>query len=71
VKDTNSDLLADSHKILIRWKNHLSFPVVNLHGINGVRETNSDEPVTLRSRASEVQIVAQKLKRLTKFAQIY
>jgi hypothetical protein len=71
VKDTNGDLLADSHKILNRRKNHLSFPVVNLHDINGVRETNRDEPITLRSRDFEVEIVTQKLKRLTKFAQIY
>jgi len=49
----------------------LSFPVVNLHSINGVRETNRDEPVTLRSRAFEVEIVNQKLKRLAKFLQIY
>jgi hypothetical protein len=49
----------------------LSFPAVNLHGIKGVRETNRDEPVTLGSRAFEVEIVTQKLKRLTKFAHIY
>jgi len=60
VKDTNSDQFADSHKFLNRRKNHLSFSVVNLHGINGVRETNRDEPVTLRSRAFEVEIVTQK-----------
>lgn len=49
----------------------MPFLVVNLHGINGVRKTNSDEPVTLRSRASEVKIFTQKLKIFTKFAQIY
>ena len=36
VKDEKSDLVADSHCILARWRNHLS-QLFNIHGFNNVR----------------------------------
>jgi len=38
VKDENSDLLADSHNILKRWKQYLH-QLLNVHGVNDVRKT--------------------------------
>jgi hypothetical protein len=36
VKDENSDLLADSRKVLSRWKNYFS-QLLNVHRVNDVR----------------------------------
>jgi hypothetical protein len=36
VKDENGDLLADTHSILIKWKNYFC-QVLFVHGINDVR----------------------------------
>jgi hypothetical protein len=36
-KDENGDLLADSHNILNRWKNHFS-PLSNVHSVCDVRQ---------------------------------
>ena len=38
VKDEKGDLVADSHSVLIRWKNHFS-QLMNVHGVNDVRHT--------------------------------
>jgi hypothetical protein len=38
VKEKNSDLLADSHSILNRWKNYFC-QLLNVHGVNDVRQT--------------------------------
>jgi hypothetical protein len=38
VKDEKGHLLADSHSILTRWRNHL-FQLLNVHGVNNVRQT--------------------------------
>jgi len=38
VKDEKGDLVADSHSILARWRNHFS-QLLNIHGINNVRQT--------------------------------
>jgi hypothetical protein len=37
VKDENSDLLADSHIILNRWKNYFS-QLLNVHNVSGFKE---------------------------------
>jgi hypothetical protein len=37
VKDENGDLLADSHNILIRWKNYFS-QLLNVHRVSDVRQ---------------------------------
>jgi len=38
VKDEKGDLVADSHSILARWRNHFS-QLLNIHGVNDVRQT--------------------------------
>jgi hypothetical protein len=56
VKDEKGDLVADSHSILARWRNHCS-QLLNIHGVNDVRQTEVHtaepivpEPVPLRLR---------------------
>jgi hypothetical protein len=38
VKEENGDLVANSHSILARWRNHFS-QLLNIHGVNDVRQT--------------------------------
>jgi hypothetical protein len=38
VNDEKGDLVADSHSILARWRNHF-FQLMNVHGFNDVRQT--------------------------------
>jgi hypothetical protein len=38
VKDEKGDLVADCHSILARWRNNF-FQLLNVHGVNGVRQT--------------------------------
>jgi hypothetical protein len=38
IKEENSDLLADSHSILDKWKNYF-FQVLNVNGVNDVGQT--------------------------------
>jgi len=38
VKDEKGDLVADSHSILARWRNHFS-RLLNKHGVTDVRQT--------------------------------
>jgi hypothetical protein len=40
VKDEKGDLVADSHSILARWRNHFS-QLLNIHGVNDVRQTEA------------------------------
>jgi hypothetical protein len=56
VKDEKGDLVADSHNILARWRNHFS-QLLNIHRVNDVRQTEVHtaeslvpEPVHLRWR---------------------
>jgi hypothetical protein len=37
VKDEKSDLVAVSHSILARWRNHFS-QLLNVHGVNDIRQ---------------------------------
>ena len=36
VKDEKGDLVAESHSILTRWRNHFS-QLLNVHWVNGVK----------------------------------
>jgi len=45
VKDEKGDLVADSHSILARWRNHIS-QLLNIHGVNGVRKTETHSRAT-------------------------
>jgi hypothetical protein len=65
VKDENSDLLADSHNILDRWKNCFS-QLLNVHRVSDVRhiEVHRFEPLVPDSNPFEFHIAIAKLKRL-------
>jgi len=45
VKDEKGDLVADSHSILDRWRNHFS-QLLNVHRVNDVRQTNTHSRTT-------------------------
>jgi hypothetical protein len=64
VKDEKGDLVADSHSILARWRNHL-FQLLNAPGVNDVRQTeiHTAGPLVPELRDSEVEMVIEKLKR--------
>ena len=38
MKDEEGDLVADSHSILARWRNHFS-QLLNVYGVNDVTQT--------------------------------
>jgi hypothetical protein len=57
-------VVADSHSILARWRNHL-FQLLNIHGVNDVRqnEIHTAEPLVPEPSDSEVEMAIEKLKR--------
>jgi hypothetical protein len=61
VKNENGDLLADSHKILTRWKNYL-FQLLNTQRVIDVRQIEIHTTRSLVPQRSpfEVQIVIAK-----------
>jgi len=63
VKDEKGDLVADSHRILVRWKNLFS-PLLNIHGVNDVRQTeiHTAEPLVPEPSAFEFELANGKLK---------
>ena len=63
VKDDKSDLIANSYSILARWRNYFS-PILNVHGVNDVRQTeiHEAEPLVPRPSASEFELAIEKLK---------
>ena len=63
VKDEKGDLIADSHIILARWRNHFS-QLLNVHGVNDVRQTeiHPAEPLVPEPRAFEFELTNKKLK---------
>jgi hypothetical protein len=64
VKDANSDLLADSHNILNRWKNCFS-QLLKVHRVShvGQRTIHTAEPSVPESSCSEVDVALAELKR--------
>jgi hypothetical protein len=64
VKDEKGDLVADSHSILARWRNHFS-QLLNKHGVSDVRQTevNTAEPLVPGPNAFEVEMAIGKLER--------
>jgi hypothetical protein len=64
VKDEKGDLVADSHSILARWRDHFS-QLLNIHGVNDVRQTevHTAEPLVPEPSAFEVEMAIEKLKR--------
>jgi len=67
VKDEKDDVVADSHSILVRWRNHF-FQLLNVHGFNVVTHTHTHteihtaELLVPDSNAFEVELAVEKLK---------
>ena len=63
VKDGKSDLVADSHSTLARWKNYFS-QLFNVHGLKGVgrAEVHTAEPLVPEPSAPEVDLAIDKLE---------
>jgi hypothetical protein len=63
VKDEKGDLVADSHSIMVRWKNVFS-QILNVHGVSDVRqaEIHIAEPLVPEPSALEVELAIEKLK---------
>jgi hypothetical protein len=61
VKEEKGDLVADSHSILARWRNHF-FQLLNVHGVNDVRQTEiqTAEPLVPEP---EVEMAVEMLKK--------
>jgi len=63
VKDEKSDLFADPHSILARWRNCFS-QLMNVHGFNDIKqkETHTAEQLVPDSSVFKVELAIQKLK---------
>jgi hypothetical protein len=64
VKDEKGDLVADSHSIWARWRNHFS-QLLNIHRVNDVRHTevHTAEPLVPQPSAFEVEMAIENLTR--------
>jgi hypothetical protein len=64
VKSENSDLLADSHIILNRWKSYFS-QLLNVHNVSDVRQIqiHTAEPLVPGPSHIEVEIATATLKK--------
>jgi hypothetical protein len=63
VKDDKGHLIADSHSIIVRWKNYFS-QILNVHGVIEVRqaEIHIAEPLVPEPSALEMELIIEKLK---------
>ena len=63
VKEEKGDLVADSHSIFARWRNHSS-QQLNVCAVNDVRQTeiHTAEPLVPEASAFEVEMATEKLK---------
>jgi hypothetical protein len=63
VKDETGDLVADSHRIMVRRRNYFS-QILNVHGVSDVRqaEIHTAEPLVPEPNALEVELAIEKLK---------
>ena len=63
VKDGKGDLVADSHSIVVRWRNYFS-QLFNVHWVKdvGQAEIHTAEPLVPEPIASEVELATDKLK---------
>jgi hypothetical protein len=57
-------LVADSHSILARWRNHF-FQLLNVHGVNDVRQTevHTAEPLVPEPSDCEVERAIEKFQK--------
>ena len=63
VKDEKGDLVADSHSIVVRWRNYFS-QLFNVHGVKdvGQAEIHTAEPLVTEPSVSEFELAIEKLK---------
>ena len=63
VKDEKGDLVADSHSIVVRWRNYFS-QLFNVHVVKdaGQAEIHTAEPLVPEPSASEIELAIDKLK---------
>jgi hypothetical protein len=63
LKVENRDLLADFYNILNRWKNYFC-RLLNVHGINYVRQTemHTAEPLVPEAGSFEIGVATEKLQ---------
>jgi len=54
-------LVADSHSILARWRNHFS-QLFNIHGVNDVRQTEIHAAVPLEPESSAFEVLSWLLR---------
>jgi hypothetical protein len=64
VEDEKGDLVADSHSILARWRNHFS-QLLNILGVNNIMHTEipTAQPLIPEPSAFEVEMAVEKLKK--------
>ena len=64
VQKEKGDLVRDSHKIVARWRKHLS-QLLNVHGSSDVKQTeiHKAEPLVHELSAFEIEMSTEKLKR--------
>jgi hypothetical protein len=64
VRDEKGDLVADSHSIMVRWKNFFS-QQLNVHGVSDVRQAEIHTAGLLVPEPSawEVEVAIEKLER--------
>jgi hypothetical protein len=60
VKDEKGDLVADSHSIMVRWRNYLS-QILNVHDVRQA-EIHTVEPLVPEPSVLEVELAIEKLK---------
>jgi hypothetical protein len=63
VKDEKSDLVADCHSIVSRWRNFF-FQLLNVHGVNDVKQTEiyTVEPLVPEPSDCKFEVAIEKLK---------
>jgi hypothetical protein len=63
MKDEKGDLVADSHRIMARWRNYFS-QILNVHGVSDVRqaEIHTAEWLMPEPSALKVELATEKLK---------
>jgi len=62
IKDEKDDLVADYHRILARWRNHIS-QLLNIHGLMMLgRWKYTAKPLVPEPSAFEVELAIEKLK---------
>jgi hypothetical protein len=64
VKNEKGDLVADSHSIMVRWRNYFS-QILNVHGVSDVRqaEIHTAEPLVPEPSVLEVELAIEKAKK--------